>query len=227
MTTINVVKFDATEKAPVFHKYPKRNAPQGAYIELDCKTGRLAADWNAEIGNAIPFSVHHGHDRRYSISSSMSATAINELLDELAPIAQRIIDGYDAKWDGNNNVAVLNEDAQAAETELIEAIGDEEDQPKIEVWDVQDWLFSNCSLSDHWDTQPIEQAVSELENSVSDNMAVDGDFAEALIEQAKSVFESKPEKLNTNHVDELLKRGEITENDAAEWREIGLSELLH
>lgn len=140
------MKFETSEKAPVFYKYPRKKTPQDAVIE-----------------NATPFIVYHRHNRDYD--GIVSAT------------------------------------------------------PVMVIWDVQEWLFGgNCPLSESWDTQPIEQAVSELENSVDENMAFDRDFTEALIERAKFYFSEEPEKLNTNHVNELLKRGEITEVKAEEWR---------
>jgi len=116
-TKLEIRKLTAWDS--LFRHYPQQTAQQGCYLELDCKTGVLHATYNSEIGNAIPFSVYHGHDRRYGVPC-LTAAAANELLNEIAPLAQRVLDGYAARWNGNNIVADLTDDATAAE-EAIEA----------------------------------------------------------------------------------------------------------
>lgn len=121
--------------------YERQTERQGCYIELDCKTGIMAASYNAEIGNAIPFSVYHGHDRRWGIPC-LTADAANELMEEIAPLAQRVLDGYESHWDGNNHVAALTDDAQQAETEIeaeIETLRVDEHNGVSE-WDAASWL---------------------------------------------------------------------------------------
>jgi hypothetical protein len=215
MTTKLVINHVADKKAPLYHVYPQQMQPQGAYIELDCKTGQMIADWNGEIGNAIPFSVYHGHDRRWPVPNNMSADAINSLMDEIAPLAQRVLDGYDSTWDGNNMVAVLDDDAQEAEAAIVSLIPDEGD---LVVWDVEEYLFGNCHLIEHWDTQSIEDAVAELEATVESGSVVLGDFEDALINHACEALDYRPASyLNRNHIKILWQRGEIDRERVKEW----------
>lgn len=126
------------EPARLLTIYPRQQTPQRTYIELDCTDGRLTADWDGEIGNAVPIDVYQGHTRRYSIPLFGQRT-INALLDEIAPLAQRVLDGYDSEWDGSNNVATLSDDALAAESE-IERIIQEYGDPDLHWVDAGDWL---------------------------------------------------------------------------------------
>jgi len=136
----NVEVIHISGDADLYNKYPGQSEPQGCYIQLDCEDGYLTADYNAEIGNAVPMNVYHGHVQRWGIPCLRSDEA-NKLLDRLSPIAQRVVDGYDSDWDGNNMVAVFNEDAQKAIDE-ISSICSEYDLDSdgiLEVWDAKDY----------------------------------------------------------------------------------------
>lgn len=111
MTTVQIKTL--INHAELAHRYPGQNQQQPCYIELDCKTGVLTACYNSEIGTTIPFSVYHGHDIRWSIPCLIADTA-NELLAEIAPQSQTILDGYTSEWDGHNHVAHFTTDAQEA-----------------------------------------------------------------------------------------------------------------
>lgn len=113
---------ECTDPTELFRHYQGQSEPQGAYIELDTQDGTLHATYNSEIGNAVPFSVYHGLDRQYGIPI-LTADAANRVMQEIAPLADRIIAGTKAEWDGNNTVAILDDDALAAEEELEEHLG--------------------------------------------------------------------------------------------------------
>ncbi|GAA0500841.1 hypothetical protein [Streptomyces olivaceiscleroticus] len=119
-TSVQIV--ECTDPTELYCHYDGELDMQPAYIELDLKAGKLYADYNAEIGSGIPFSVYHGFDRRYGIPV-LTAEAANRVLREIAPIADRILADWEEEWDGNNMVAVLGEDAQAAEEEIQEKLG--------------------------------------------------------------------------------------------------------
>lgn len=58
---MSVRTIEAAGKAPVFRLYEGQSSPQPAFIELDCAESTLGAKVNGEVGNAVPFSVWHGH----------------------------------------------------------------------------------------------------------------------------------------------------------------------
>ena len=114
-----VVITKCTEPGELYHHYPRQTGPQDAYIELDCETGSVCADWNAEVGNAVPASVWHRRRLRWAIPI-LTGEAANELMTDLLPLFQRVLDGYSTRWDGNNYVGQYTIDAN----DIIEDITD-------------------------------------------------------------------------------------------------------
>ena len=70
----------------------------------------------------------------------MRAETANALLLEVKPLAQRVCDGYDERWDGSNTVGVFNDDATEA-SEAIEALCDGPESDLC-VWEASDWFAS-------------------------------------------------------------------------------------
>ncbi|MEV6574825.1 hypothetical protein [Streptomyces sp. NPDC051577] len=118
--------------------YQGQTKAQPAYVELGLRDGILLASYDAVVGPGGPASVDHGIDLRWSIPA-LTQEAADELLKELAPLAQRILDGSEVDWDGNNHVGrLLTEDANAAYdaiTERCEGIENEDSNPEVlSVW---------------------------------------------------------------------------------------------
>lgn len=112
--------------------YPRQLRPQNSYFELDTETGEVYATYDPEVGNAIPFRVYNGIDRRYGFASELKMKDVNALAKKLLPLWQRVVDGTSVEWDGNNNVAVLNPDAYNAEIEIRELIY--KDERAADIW---------------------------------------------------------------------------------------------
>lgn len=113
---------ECTHPDELYRHYDGQSEPQDTYIELDTQSETLSATHNAEIGNAIPFSVHCGLDRRYRIPI-LTADAVNRVMHQIAPLADRVIAGTEIVWDDNNTVARLDDDALAAEEEIEKFLG--------------------------------------------------------------------------------------------------------
>ena len=125
-----------TEAAELYRHYEGQTEPQPAYIELALNTGSLSASYNAEIGNAIPFTVYHGFERRYSIPV-LTAEAANQAMERIVPLAERIVADSDTHWDGNNTVIVLGDDARAAEAEIEDYLeGNFDESDEVTVWGI-------------------------------------------------------------------------------------------
>ena len=133
---------ELSNPSALLHIYPRQQQPQDCYLALDLRDGTFTADWNAEIGNAVPSEVYHGHVRRYAIPV-LSAETVNNLLHDMAPLAQRVIDGYDSRWNGNNHFAHLSEDAQAADATIQGRLEDVWGaiEPDLFWVDAGDWLY--------------------------------------------------------------------------------------
>ncbi|MFF7335393.1 hypothetical protein [Streptomyces sp. NPDC008150] len=168
-----------TEPTELFRQYHGQNEPQPAYIQLDTEAGTLHADYDAEIGNAVPASVWHGIDRRYRIPI-LTADAANRVMEEIAPLADRIVAGTTTEWDGNNHVAVMDDDAIAAEEELEEALGNGpssrgasvfSESDVVAVWDIDGAV--NGSEADDYDITPdtTDERLEEIANDILSNLA--------------------------------------------------------
>jgi hypothetical protein len=130
---------ELTRPAELLHVYPGQQQPQDCYLKLDLRDGEFTADWNAEVGNAVPSDVYHGHVRRYYIPV-LSAETANDLLRTLAPLAQRVLDSYESRWNGHNHVAVLNEDGEVADATIRGRLEDAS-EPDLHWADASDWLY--------------------------------------------------------------------------------------
>lgn len=134
------------EGCDLYLKYDGQTGAQDCHIELDCSKRTLEAESNPEIGNAVPERVWHGHIQRFGIPA-LRATAANELMHEIAPLAARVCDGYEEHWDGSNNVARFDDDAEAA-LEEIRSLCEREwgEDDLLHVWDAEDWF--GCQSDD-------------------------------------------------------------------------------
>jgi hypothetical protein len=123
------------------HHYPAQTSPQGCYVELDCDAGALSADWNAEIGNAVPMFVWHHRILRWDIPA-LRAEAADELLANIKPLAVRIMAGYSCEWDGNNMAGSFDDDATEAigEVEMLCSETHDDDLGRLHVWAADEWL---------------------------------------------------------------------------------------
>lgn len=137
---ITVIEVEGTE---LHHQYRGQNKPQPCHVSLDCESRTLTAGYDPEIGGAVPFAVHHGIVRRWGIPSLKEAAA-NALLAEIAPLAERVVAGYERTWDGNNHVGEYSEDAQEAIESIRDlcdrARADADEHSTVQVWDAGDWF---------------------------------------------------------------------------------------
>jgi len=78
----------------LYHHYQGQTDPQPCYVQLDCDEGTLSADWDGEIGGAVPIAVWNGTALRWGIPA-LRAEAADDLLERLAPLAQQILNGYE------------------------------------------------------------------------------------------------------------------------------------
>ena len=119
-TAVRVIACDSATE--LYRRYKGQSEAQPCYIELDLREGTLLADWDAEVGGAVPFPVHHGFERRYGIPL-LTGDAANRVMEEIRPLAERILADWEQEWDGNNMVARLGSDALAAEEEIEKHLG--------------------------------------------------------------------------------------------------------
>ena len=116
--------------------------PQTPYLDLDLTSPDkpIHIDTCCQI-DGTPISVWHGIVRRYYLSPYTDAEALTTDINAgvFDDLFQRIVDGSEVEWDGNNFVGRLNEDAREAEEELEQLLEDYVDG-SIGLWDAGEWL---------------------------------------------------------------------------------------
>lgn len=100
--------------------------PQPVYIALDVQTGRLWAQYDANVGAGVSAAAARGFERQWGIPL-LTGDAANELLAGIAPLAERVAAGAEEASDGSNTVIRLDDDAQAAENAILELLPDSGD----------------------------------------------------------------------------------------------------
>jgi hypothetical protein len=175
-TKIEIREIEAWNE--LYCQYPRQSNQQPCYVELRCQSGIITASYNAEIGNAIPCSVNDGHDQRWAIPC-LTADAANEMLAEIAPIAQRVLDGYASEYDGNNHRATFTDDARDAKDEieqLIEAHRYTYDNSYvIGGMNADDWLSSTPEITAATTDEEIEAMATDYQGiAAADNIVLLG-----------------------------------------------------
>ncbi|HLT09229.1 MAG TPA: hypothetical protein VK028_00290, partial [Micromonosporaceae bacterium] len=94
MTTVSIRP--VAEPDALYCRYAGNYEPQPVYINLDLTDGALYADYRATDGT--PMRVWLGQVRTWSIPP-LVADAANKLMQDIAPLAQRILDGSDIEVD--------------------------------------------------------------------------------------------------------------------------------
>lgn len=151
--TIRII--ECTYADELFCHYDGQTEAQPAYIELDLRNGTLTADYNGNIGNAVPETVRHGIDLRYPIPL-LTGDAANRTMEKILPLANRIHADWEEVWNGSNMVAELGEDAKAADQEIEALLSvhayksdqgfDETDL--VSVWDLNG-STNGCEVSEY------------------------------------------------------------------------------
>jgi prevent-host-death family protein len=131
MTTLKITEVKGARA--LYRRYPGQNVRQPVHIALDLETGELGAEYNPEPGShetrAVPGRVAQGHARWYPIPC-LTASAANELLHRLAPLAQTVLDGSTIEWDAIRDGVVgkmtpAASDAHAEIQDICEEVGHE------------------------------------------------------------------------------------------------------
>lgn len=195
------VRIIETESEDVlYRRYGSQTSPQSCYIELDLRGETLSADYDSEVGNAVPFTVFHGFERRYSIPA-LTGTAADELMYRIAPLAERILIDWEEIWDGNNHKARLGEDAQAAEEEILAKIGygpeDRDTDPGdlVTVWDV-DGATNGYEVEEYGITaDTTDERLDEIEETIRKSLAEVSDSPVVVLDGVAEYLRDKRNEL--------------------------------
>lgn len=189
----------ASEDA-LYRRYDSQSSAQGCYIELDLREGTLSAGYDAEIGGAVPFAVYYGFERRYGIPA-LTGTAADDLMRQIAPLADRILADWEEIWDGNNMVARLGEDAQSADTAIDAEIGyDPQDgytdpADLVTVWDVDGACNGNEAEEYGITADTDDERLDEIEEDIRKSLAEVSDSQVVVLDGVAEYLRGKRNEL--------------------------------
>ena len=192
MTQITITEVKTRDE--LYCRYSGQSKPQGVYIGLDLEKGLMWAESDPEIGGAVPAHVWHGITRRYSFGNVPTMETANSLMEQIRPLAERVVAGAEVAWDGSNFVGKLDADAETAEDEIMAEIDRLDDNAFLAVWPVGDW-FSNNTLSDldlsaDSTAEEITAMAKKLASEAEiENAFIDGDIEEYLAERVEAAKE--------------------------------------
>jgi len=137
-----------------FCQYPSQCEPQRTYAELNCSTNELYSSYSSEIGNSTSMDCFHNRALRWQISPWMKLSSINSLLEEIKPIAQKVLDGYSEVYNGRNYVGVLSGEVDVYEREIERLCDEYSSDP--------DNLFTRWRWSELVEDRSIEEITDQL-----------------------------------------------------------------
>jgi hypothetical protein len=218
--SFSLANLAGADKAPLFCQYPGQSQPQPAYITLS-EDGDVSADYSGDIGGTSS-RVWHMLDITWPVSAYAHPVVLAKMLQSADVVAlfDRIHAGHSVAWDGSNHRGSLTDDAQAAsdalESLLAEKFSGGDPDTCVQIWSADDWLFTSCTLTQHWDSQPLADAVKAIQDQADiDGVVLNGDIEGALLDQAARGFdEDGDDELTPVHLAALVAAGRITQSQA-------------
>lgn len=194
MGQLTIKKLDESDANQLYVRYDQQTQPQKSYIELDCETGEMIADYNGEIGNAVPESVWHNRRLRWYFPSPPTAKTANKIMEQITPLAQRVLAGYDTDYDNQTNrQGHLADDAQRAADKIGEILTDSTDEKNsVNAISAEDWLAESIATNsvgiiiDGVGTvteDSTDEALKKMSDQISKDAASEGYFIDDDIEQ--------------------------------------------
>lgn len=120
----------------LYLKYPGQTDVQRVHVVLDCRDGELTAESDGETGGGMPMAVYDNLIQRWTIPCLKEGPA-NTLLEEIAPLAERVVAGFEIFFRGSNRVGRFSPDAvEACEAIALLCEGAGADpMDLVQVWD--------------------------------------------------------------------------------------------
>jgi hypothetical protein len=143
--------------------------------------------------NATRAAIWHGRTRCWTLPGLVKSEALSELFNDADTIdlLQRVHDGHEVVWDGNNWVGKLDEDAQEASDELERLCADLEGRC-WQLYPAEEYVAA-CELSDIWPAgTSLKQAARSIRSEAMSEGFIAGSQSEveaALLEKLHELTE--------------------------------------
>lgn len=211
----------SSEAAPLYERYKGQHKPQRASITIT-EDGDVYAEVSGNVGGGTTPDKWHGRTIEISVPPLSNGASVAAVLEsaEGSVLLNLIHEGHSVEWDGHNNVGTLDEDAQAAISELEDILSD---VTLDEVHEVDAYLcdqpFSELWKGDQTLSKAEDTILSGLD-SQSDSgglVCIYGDIEEHLLERALEIVENEEDGLSQTHLDALVEAGRIDQDEAKEY----------
>lgn len=195
-----------TVKQALHHQYPGQFEPQSVYLEIDPENQTISMDWYREIGNGVPEDVWHRRILWYILSIVPTVDVANQLMDDVLPLAERVVAGHSIEWDGCNHVGRLTEDAQDASDgirDIVMEIGNDPGNRQI-AWDWE-CCYDGCVHVMRADAteEEIDEAVAEVEALAASEGAILEFDLTAKLREIRDEMQAEEAVANGHYHDQL------------------------
>lgn len=197
MTTIttNLFRADADQDA-LWQHYSGQQRPQDVFASLDLRDGEWTIDYEGSIGGT-PESVWAGNVLRFPLDAIPTRDGANRLMERTAALAQAVLDAHAADNDGPRSIweddapSRWQQNVDAAEKALREALADIPDADRIDVWTVDaleatEWDGITADMTDQDVESYADELLSDLAANSGAGLAVCDGLYESLIEERDS-----------------------------------------
>lgn len=116
--------WDPNDPHPLYHRPDGASSPWYAEIRLDLRTIPAVLTATARPPGGIPIEIWRRRVLNWHVMRpEISAQALDDLLGQIAPLAEQIVHGYTVEHDANGNpIGALDDDATRADNAIAELL---------------------------------------------------------------------------------------------------------
>lgn len=136
------VRKETGSRYPVYNESPQSTGLEtdDAYLYLNCEDEKLYVGTVSKSFNGWTPEEYYGFELSWPLNAYLTQDQVNELLEKVAPEAEKVIDGYYTKWDGHNTVGCYDDDAGDAIARIDEIVDSYSDEYITDWNDFWDWF---------------------------------------------------------------------------------------
>lgn len=177
-TQPKILNIDAVPQLDPYHRDTGGETLTVVWIDLE--SGKCGVSQECD-DNATPECRWNGRELAQSITRPNQSELCSYMRGDALPLIQRILDGSEIEWNGNNHVGVLDDDAQSAWEELLDDL-DHLDESEYSFWNIEDWLQqADFDLAGKTDNELRALAKSIETDAKNDGVILNGDVYDYLI----------------------------------------------
>lgn len=195
-------------EVPLYMKIKGDAFPAYAFIELRPEDEILTAGYQRN-GAGAPKDLYFDRMFRWQVPAQISGETLEELLENIRPLAERIIEGYEKCWRENKKefFGQLTADAQEAAEKIAELCQEAKDAPENhESGTCEEWLAGFSDMEDVWPAgQSLEENVAFLKQCMAEeHFSLSGNIKDALLDRLIFELEEREWQATPEQAEALL-----------------------